>query len=162
MKRYNYRGVNHVHINVTDLQRAIDFYTDILGFTVAGRREPDKAWLNFGQHPEDEALWYHDLALSQVPDRNDRYWTQSGLNHVAFELESPEDVMQLGADLKRRGVRIIRGPGVHAEDMTYHVYIEDPDGNVVELMAQTTDTHPELRASAEWAPAPGWTPDASD
>jgi catechol 2,3-dioxygenase-like lactoylglutathione lyase family enzyme len=101
MRRYNYRGVNHVHINVTDLERAIDFYTGILGFTVAGRRDPDRAWLNFGQHPDGEALWYHDLALSQVPDRNDRYWTQSALNHVAFELESPDDVMQIGADLKR-------------------------------------------------------------
>ena len=58
MRRYNYRGVNHVHINVTDLERAIDFYTGILGFTVAGRRDPDKAWLNFGQHPDGEALWY--------------------------------------------------------------------------------------------------------
>ena len=101
MRRYYYRGVNHVHINVTDLERAIDFHTGILGFTVAGCRDPDKAWPNFGQHPDGEALWYHDLALSQVPDRNDRYGTQSGLNHVAFELESPDDVMQIGADLKR-------------------------------------------------------------
>ena len=63
MKRYNYRGVNHVHINVTDLKRAIGFYTGILGFKVAGCREPDKAWLNFGQHPDGETLWYHDLGV---------------------------------------------------------------------------------------------------
>ena len=162
MKRYNYLGVNHVHINVTDLERAIDFYTDILGFNVAGRREPDKAWLNFGQYPESEGLWYHNLALTEVPERNDRYWTQSGLNHLAFELESPDDVMKIGDDLRQQGVKIIRGPGVHAEDMTYHVYIEDPDGNVIELMARTSEAHAGLRANAEWAPAPGWKPDEID
>ncbi|MCY4497412.1 MAG: VOC family protein [Rhodospirillaceae bacterium] len=162
MKRYNYRGVDHVHINVTDLDRAIDFYTGTLGFAVAGRRDPDKAWLNSGQYPESEPLWYHNLALTEVPERNDRYWSRTGLNHVAFELESPEDVMAIGDDLKRRGVRIIRGPGVHAEDMTYHVYVEDPDGNVIELMARTDDTHAELRESAEWAPPPGWTPADAD
>ena len=46
--------------------------------------------------------------------------------------------------------------------MTYHVYIEDPDGNVIELMAQIREEHAELRAGAEWAPAPGWKPDATD
>ena len=158
MKRYNYRGVNHVHINVTDLERAIDFYTGILGFKVAGRREPDKAWLNFGQYPESEDLWYHNLALTEVPERNDRYWSRSGLNHLAFELESPDDVMKIGDDLRRQGVKIIRGPGVHAEDMTYHVYIEDPDGNVIELMARTSAEHAALRETAEWAPPAGWKP----
>ncbi len=159
MKRYNYRGVNHVHINVSDLERAIGFYTGVLGFTVAGRREPDKAWLNFGQYAEDEKLWFHDLALTQVPERNERYWERTGLNHVAFELDSPGDVMRIRDDLERRGVRILRGPGVHAEDMTCHVYVQDPDGNVIELMARTGEADVELRKSAEWAPPPGWKPE---
>ena len=160
MKRYNYRAVNHVHVNVTDLKRAIGFYTGMLGFQVAGRREPDKAWLNFGQYSDDETLWHHDLALTAMLDRNDKYWERTGLNHVAFELDSPEDVKKIGADLERQGVRIIRGPGVHAEDMTFHVYIEDPDENVIELIAQTSETDSELRESAEWAPPLGWQPAA--
>ena len=61
MQQYNCRGANHVRINVSDLERAIGFYTGIPRFTVAGRREPDKAWLNIGQYPEDEKLWFHNL-----------------------------------------------------------------------------------------------------
>ena len=68
---------------------------------------------------------------------------------MVFELESPTDMIQIGADLKRQGIKIIRGPGVHVKDMTYHVYIEDPDGDVIELMARTSAKHIELRATVE-------------
>jgi len=156
MKRFNYRGVNHVHINVTDLKKAIDFYTTILGFKLAGRRDPDKAWLSFGQYSDTEKLWYHNLALTEVPERNDRYWDRSGLNHFALEVESPKDVDEIADHLRTHGIKIIRGPGVHAEDMTYHVYVEDPDGNVIEVMANTTESDTELRKSAQWAPVRKW------
>jgi catechol 2,3-dioxygenase-like lactoylglutathione lyase family enzyme len=156
MRRFNYVGVNHVHINVTDIKKAIDFYADILGFKVAGRREPDKAWLSFGQHGDEEKLWYHNLALTEVPERNDRYWDRSGLNHFALEVGTPSDVDKIGEHLRKRGVAIIRGPGVHAEDMTYHVYVEDPDGNVIEIMARTSEQDVELRKSAQWAPPRKW------
>ena len=154
-----FTGVNHIHINVTDIERAIDFYTNTLGLKVAGRRHPDKAWLNFGQYPDGEPLWFHNLALTEVSERNDRYWDRSGLNHFALQMESPADVMAMGEELTRKGVKIIRGPGVHTEDMTCHVYIEDPDGNVIEIMANTTEDDAELRGTAEFAPPPGWRPD---
>ena len=67
MQQYNRRDVNHVRINVSDLEHAMGFYTGIPGFTVAGRREPDKAWLNFGQYPEDEKLWFHNLEPDAAP-----------------------------------------------------------------------------------------------
>ena len=153
-----FTGVNHIHINVTNIERAIDFYTNTLGLEIAGRRPPDKAWLNFGQYSESEPLWYHNIALTEVSERNDRYWDRTGLNHFALQMESPDDVMAMGEELKRKGIKIIRGPGVHTEDMTYHVYIEDPDGNVIEIMANTAETDIELRTAAELAPPPGGRP----
>jgi lactoylglutathione lyase len=156
MKRFNYKGVNHVHINVTDLARSIRFYTEILGFQVAGRKEPDKAWLNFGQYDQSETRWLHNVALTQVSERNDLYWDRTGLNHFALEVDSPGDVDEVGKALQEKGVKIIRGPGVHAEDMTYHVYVEDPDGNVIEIMSQTAEADTELRKRAEWAPDRKW------
>ncbi|MSQ73084.1 MAG: VOC family protein [Betaproteobacteria bacterium] len=156
MKRFNYKGVNHVHINVTDIKRSIAFYTEVLGFQVAGRKEPDKAWLNFGQYGAEEKRWLHNLALTQVSERNDLYWDRSGLNHFALEVDSIKDVDEIGAALKEQGVKIVRGPGVHAEDMTYHVYLEDPDGNVIEIMTQTAETDTELRKIAQWAPDRKW------
>lgn len=153
-----YTGINHIHINVSNLERALEFYCGALGFEIAGRRPPDKAWLNWGQYPPEETLWYHNLAITEVPERNDRYWERTGLNHFAVELESPAAVTALEQELRAKGVKIIRGPGTHTEDMTFHVYVADPDGNVIELMAKTTASDAALRATAEAAPPPGWKP----
>ena len=43
-------AVAHVNLNVTDLARAIRFYTETLGFQIAFQYEGEVAWLNFGQY----------------------------------------------------------------------------------------------------------------
>src|SRR5213593_4211604 len=88
--------VAHVNLNVTDLERSIRFYTDILGFTVALRYEDAVAWLNFGQYRDavgGVGQGFHDLALYRVPhpamdDRRKR----AGMNHLALRLASPKEV----------------------------------------------------------------------
>ncbi len=134
-------GLAHVNLNVTDLQRAEKFYTEILGCKVSGKYEEIIVWLNFGQYEaDDRKLAMHDLALYKVPHEvPPEYRKTVGLNHVAFRLATPEDVDQAAEILKENGVKILKGPETHKEDLDHYVYFEDPDRNVIELVSSTGD-----------------------
>jgi catechol 2,3-dioxygenase-like lactoylglutathione lyase family enzyme len=136
----------HVNLNVTDLERAIRFYTELLGFTLAFQYEGAVAWLNFGQYRDDVrglGQAFHDLALYKVPhgapdDRRKR----AGMNHLALRLRAPEEVDDAAAFLRTRGVNVLKGPQTHKEDRDRYLYFEDPDGNMIELVASTAEGWP--------------------
>jgi catechol 2,3-dioxygenase-like lactoylglutathione lyase family enzyme len=138
--------VAHVNLNVTDLNRATRFYTEILGFKIAFQYEGAVVWLNFGQYQEDvKGLGYgfHDLALYKVTDPalEDRR-RRVGMNHMALRLRASEEVDQAAEYLQSKGVKILKGPLTHKEDRDRYLYFEDPDGNMIELVASTVDGWP--------------------
>ncbi|MBM3217171.1 MAG: VOC family protein [Candidatus Rokubacteria bacterium] len=138
--------VAHVNLNVTDLARAIWFYTELLGFTVAFQYEGAVAWLNFGQYRDGVGglgQGFHDLALYQVPNAapDDRR-KRAGMNHLALRLRTAEEVDQAATFLKEKGVAILKGPQTHKEDRDRYLYFEDPDGNMIELVASTVEGWP--------------------
>ena len=128
--------VAHVNLNVTDLERAIRFYTGVLGFTVALQYEGAVAWLNFGQYRDGvggPGQGFHDLALYRVarPALEDRR-QRAGMNHVALRLASPDEVDRAAEFLATKGIRVLKGPQTHKEDNDRYLYFEDPDGNMIE------------------------------
>ena len=135
--------VAHVNLNVTDLEKAEKFYTEILGLHVSGKREGSIVWMNFGQYREGDDLAFHDVALFQVPHgQPEDYRKRAGLNHAAFRLRTPEEVDQAAEFLKSKGVKVLKGPLTHSEDQDRFLYFEDPDGNVLELVASTLSGYP--------------------
>jgi catechol 2,3-dioxygenase-like lactoylglutathione lyase family enzyme len=136
------KGIDHVLINVTDLNRAVMFYTENFGLKASGRYEGAVVWMNFGQY-EEKGLFIHDFGLYKVEqDLPEHRRNMAGLNHIAFHYTSAEELEKAALEMGKRGVKILKGPGTHKEDNTRYVYIEDPDKNVIELVAPLGENHP--------------------
>lgn len=140
-------GVAHVNLNVGNLEKMLQFYTQVLGMQVALEYKGSVAWLNFGQYKDDASglgRGFHDLALYKVEKENIEDKRQRpGMNHMAWRMRSPQEVDAAAEYLNTKGVKVLKGPLTHKEDNDRYVYIEDPEGNVIELVASTLPDWPE-------------------
>jgi catechol 2,3-dioxygenase len=137
------RGVNHVVLNVRDIEVSHKFYTEILGFkqVAALKPKPDRPPLTmrfYSGVDEQGHVSHHDLALCQLPKQDgdkpaewDLYPNRPGINHIAITLPDRESWQQQLAFLREKGVKFHRRIN---HGMTHSVYISDPDGNGVEVL----------------------------
>lgn len=115
--RMLFTGIHHVSLNVSDTDRALGFYRDILGMAVLPR--PDfpfnGAWLDAGNGRQVH------LIEASVP-------THEG-QHIAFEVN---DIASTIATLRAAGVaapdaRVVPDSSIH------QTFVADPDGNRIEF-----------------------------
>lgn len=117
--------VGHVHLKVSDLDRAIAFYGDVLGFTVTQRFGAQAAFLAAGGYHHHIGLnTWHSEGAGPAPVR------AAGLYHSAFVFP---DRASLGAALKRVLDHGTPLDGAADHGVSEAVYFRDPDGNGVEL-----------------------------
>jgi catechol 2,3-dioxygenase len=118
-------AIGHVHLKVADLDRAIGFYSGVLGFDVQQRMGSQAAFLGAGGYHHHIGLNTWESAGGTPAPKG-----HTGLYHTAFLYP---DCMQL-ADAVRRVVEAgyaIEGAADHG--VSEAVYLSDPDGNGVEL-----------------------------
>lgn len=117
--------VGHVHLKVANLERALRFWREVLGFEVTQRMGSDAAFLSAGGYHHHIGLnTWESRGGSPPPARS------TGLYHVA--LRYPDRAAL--ADALRR----LRAAGIPLEGAADHgvseaLYLRDPDGNGVEL-----------------------------
>jgi catechol 2,3-dioxygenase len=118
--------LGHVHIKVRDLGKAVEFYTDVVGLTVA-ERVGTYVFLSYG-------LQHHDLAIHQVPpDAAAAGLKDVGLYHIAFEVPDVLHLASVYRKLKARGTPV--RPINHG--ISKVIYFTDPDGNGIEVYVDT-------------------------
>lgn len=120
------RGLTHVAVWVTDIERALDFYKKIPGVEEHLRLQKD-----------DGALWliylriapYQFIELFPQADTDYEQPAKSGYSHFCIETD---DIHALHADLVSKGITPNSAPKMGA-DGSWQFWIRDPDGNPIEF-----------------------------
>src|SRR5918997_4938836 len=117
-------GVGHVVLKVRDLDRALGFYRDLLGFRVTSEMSNVMIFLTASGES------HHDLALLRVGDSAPSpVPTAVGLYHVAIQLADWDAVKRARDVLTAAG--LLHGSADHG--VSRSLYTADPDGNEIEL-----------------------------
>lgn len=117
--------IGHVHLKVADLDRAIAFYSGVLGFELMQRYGPGAAFLSAGGYHHHIGLNTWESAGGTPPPPG-----HTGLYHTAFLYP---DRAQLGDALRRVVEAGIPLTGAADHGVSEAIYLDDPDGNGVEL-----------------------------
>ena len=134
-------GINHLVLNVRDIEESHRFWTEIVGLKqVAALRPrpngPSLPKMRFYSADHDGKLTHHDVALVESPNLPPpAEWVLSdgrvAINHVALAMPSREAWLKQLAFLQSRGIkfnwRVNHG-------VTHSVYINDPNGYGVEFL----------------------------
>jgi len=134
-------GINHLVLNVRDLEESHAFWTEIMGFKQVGelhprpdRPNPPKMRFYSGDH--SGKMNHHDLALMEMPNLPPpAEWSMSdstvAINHIAITLPNRDAWLQQIAFLQSKGVPFHRRIN---HGMTHSVYISDPNGYGIEVL----------------------------
>ena len=117
--------IGHVHLKVADLDRALRFYRDVLGFELTQRYGPGAAFLSAGGYHHHIGLNTWESLGGPPPAPG-----TTGLYHVAILYPTRAE---LGDALRRVLKAGIGLDGAADHGVSEALYLRDPDGNGVEL-----------------------------
>ncbi|MGR3464132.1 VOC family protein [Limimaricola sp.] len=117
--------IGHVHLRVSDLDRAIAFYAEVLGFEVTQRNASGAAFLSAGGYHHHIGLnTWESLGATPPPPGH------TGLYHTAILYPDRRALAQALRRVVAAGVEI---DGAADHGVSEAVYFRDPDGNGVEI-----------------------------
>ncbi len=117
--------IGHVHLKVADLERALRFYRDVLGFELTQRYGSSAAFLSAGGYHHHIGLNTWDSEGGHPPADG-----TTGLYHLAILYPTRAELGDALRRLQQAGVPL---EGASDHGVSEALYLRDPDGNGVEL-----------------------------
>jgi len=135
-------GLNHLVLNVRNLEESHRFWTEILGFKQVGElrpspTRPDPPKMRFYSGLRGDSVSHHDVALVEntslpaPPAEWGMFGMPMAINHIAIALPDRRAWLRQLAFLQAKGVPFDRRVD---HGMTHSVYIHDPNGYGIELL----------------------------
>ncbi|MFP8966333.1 lactoylglutathione lyase [Pokkaliibacter sp. CJK22405] len=120
----------HTMLRVGNLQRSIDFYTNVLGMHLIRESENAEykytlAFLGYGPESETAVI---ELTYNWGVDSYD---LGNAYGHIAIEAD---DIYGTCEQIKQQGGKVTREPGPVKGGSTVIAFVEDPDGYKIELI----------------------------
>ena len=130
------KELGHAVLYVRDLERSVHFYRDVLGFTQIGGGPPGMPAAAFSSGRTHHELLLIEVGPDAAPIPHGRH---VGLYHLGLKVGETDDELRAAlAELQAAGVTIV---GASDHTVTHSLYIQDPDGNELELYI---DVQPEV------------------
>ena len=122
----------HTMLRVGDLQRSIDFYTNVLGMKLLRTSENPEykyslAFVGYGPETDEAVI---ELTYNWGVDK---YELGTAFGHIALEVP---DVYEACEKMRAAGGKIIRDAGPMNAGTTIIAFLEDPDGYQIELIGE--------------------------
>ena len=117
--------IGHVHLKVSDIKRSLAFYCDLLGFELQMMYGDSAAFISAGGY-------HHHIGLNTWYSKGSHPATQRsvGLFHTAIVYPERRDLAAIFLRLKEAKYHI---SGASDHGVSEALYLDDPDGNGVEL-----------------------------
>ncbi|MFE9558228.1 VOC family protein [Streptomyces sp. NPDC006692] len=123
----------HIGLNVTDLDRSLGFYRDLLGFELLHEgKEEGRRFALLGREGQMTLTLWQQAEGGYAPDR-------AGLHHLAFRVDTLDEVKAYESGLLAAGVEFVyEGVVAHGEgSASGGIFFRDPDGIRLEIAAPT-------------------------
>lgn len=124
----------HTMIRVGNLQRSLDFYTQVLGMKLLRQKDyPDGkftlAFVGYGDEID------HTVIELTYNWDTDHYDLGNGFGHIAIEVENAAAACN---EIRQKGGKVVREAGAMKHGTTIIAFVEDPDGYKIELIQKNS------------------------
>jgi catechol 2,3-dioxygenase len=122
------RKIGHIVFRVRDVEKTVQFWTEVMGFEISDRNEQRMVFLRYGSD-------HHNIAIAQATGESELPRKgELGFDHCAMEVGSVAELFKIRDFLRAKGMTILF-EGRRSAGCNVGIEFSDPNGYMIELYA---------------------------